>query len=273
MVDPPRSDLRTIAGSTPVARMFTLLELIASKGDFVSLQMLARETGLPKPTLHRMLTHFVSEGLLIRQIDKRLYAPGPRLRAFAEDLLMNATQYGARHAVLQALVEELGETCNITTLAGSEVLYLDRVDTSEPLRFHLRPGSRVPVHCSASGKLLIGQLTEAARRKLLGHAPLEPFTDSTITDLDELEAEALRSCERGYALDNQEYIHGLVCIAVLVPGSHGRSGQCVAVQAPSVRLSIDDVERVLPAMRRAAEALQSIETESREASYGKGVTA
>ena len=53
-------------------------------------------------------------------------------------------------AVLRHLVEELGESCNITALSGSEVLYLDRVETPAPLRFYLHPGSRVPAHCSAS---------------------------------------------------------------------------------------------------------------------------
>ncbi len=262
-----------LPGSTPIARTFALLELIASKPDFVSLQMLARETGLPKPTLHRMLANFVSEGLLVRQTDRRLYGTGPRLRAFAESLLLNATQSGSRHAVLKALVQELGETCNITTLSGGEVLYLDRVETSEPLRFHLGPGSRVPLHCSASGKLLAGQLTESARRTLLGYAPLEPFTDATITEFDALEQEIQRSCQRGYAIDAEEFIYGLVCFAVLVPGSRGRSSQCVAVQGPSFRLSVDDAERVLPALRRAADALCAIESESREASYGRKASA
>lgn len=273
MTPSPSEEDGPVSGSTPISRMFSLLEFIASKPDFVSLQMLARETGLPKPTLHRMLSHFVSEGLLVRQTDRRLYGTGPRLRSFAESLLLNATQSGSRHAVLRALVAELGETCNITALSGGEVLYLDRVETSEPLRFHLGPGSRVPIHCSASGKLLAGQLSESARRKLLGHTPLEQFTDATITDFEALDAEITQSRERGYAIDAEEFIYGLVCFAVLVPGSRGRSSQCVAVQGPSLRLSVDDAERVLPALRRAAEALRNIEEESREASYGRRASA
>ncbi len=252
-----------LTGSSPLLRMFGLLELIASKDHLVSLQTLAQETGLPKPTLHRMLASFVAEGLLIRQNDRRLYGTGPRLRDFAESLLMNATQHGARHAVLLALVEELGETCNITALSGSEVLYLDRVETNEPLRFHLSPGSRVPVHCSASGKLLLGQLPAETRRSLLMHAPLEQYTDATITDVAQLDAEVEKCGQQGYAIDNEEFIYGLVCFAVLVPGGHGRSRQCIAVQGPSFRLQPSDGDRVLPALRRAAEALRSIEVEGR----------
>lgn len=256
-----------LPGSSPVLRMFSLLELIAGKENLISLQMLAIETGLPKPTLHRMLTNFVAEGLLVRQNDKRLYGTGPRLRAFAETLLINATQHGARHAVLRSLVKELGETCNITTLSGDEVLYLDRVDTPEPLRFHLRPGSRVPVHCSASGKLLLSQMTKQVRAKLLQHAPLERFTDDTITDYEILENEVQKVTEQGFGLDNEEFIYGLVCFAVLVPGVRGKATQCVAVQGPSLRLKPDDADRVLPALRRAASELRAIEIASQQASY------
>lgn len=257
-----------ITGSRPVMRMFAVLEFIASQGDFVSIQMLARETGLPKPTLHRMLNSFVAEGLLIRQTDPRLYGTSPRLRAFAESLLFNATQTGARHTVLRALVNELGETCNITTLSGDEVLYLDRVETPEPLRFHLGPGSRVPIHCSASGKLLVSQMSKESRHALLSRAELEEFTDATITDFDALEAELDRTRERGFGIDDGEFIHGLVCFAVLVPGSRGHFGQCVAVQGPDFRISSSDVERFVPPLRRAAQALREIEDESRRASYG-----
>ncbi len=253
--------------SSPVTRMFTLLELIVSKENLVSLQMLAAETGIPKPTLHRMLNTFVEERLLIRQNDRRLFGVGPRLRTFAETLLMNNTQYGARRAVLRSLVQELGETCNITTLTGDEVLYLDRVDGPNPLPFHFQPSSRVPSHCSASGKLLLSQLTVSARNKLLSHAGLEPYTDNTITNLVELEDEIVRVGKQGYALDEEEFIYGLVCVAVLVPGVYGKASQCIAVQSPSVRLKADDIERVLPTLRKAADELRAIELESQQASY------
>jgi IclR family acetate operon transcriptional repressor len=261
-------DVAAIGGaSSPVLRMFSLLELIASKDNLVSIQMLAAETGIPKPTLHRMLNNFVAEGLLVRQNDKRLYGTGPRLRTFAETMLMNATQHGARHAVLRSLVAELNETCNITTLAGDEVLYLDRVESPKPLLFQLAPGSRVPSHCSASGKLLLSQLTAATRRKLLRHAPLEHFTDATITDYDELEDEIQQVAKRGYAVDNEEFIYGLVCFAVLVPPVHGKASQCVAVQGPSLRLKPGDVDRVLSPLRHAANEIHAIEAESQKASY------
>lgn len=247
-----------INGDTPTMRLFSLLELIAAKDQLVSLQGLVEETGLPKPTLHRMLQQLEGAGLLIRQADGRHYGTGHRLRRLAENLLLNATHHGARHAVLRHLVDELGESCNVTTLSGNEIVYLDRVETPEPLRFYLRPGSRVPIHCSASGKMILAQMSPSQRRKLLAHAPLKRYTDKTITDLDALEAEFTRIRRDGFALDDEEFLPGLVCVAVLVPG---HANLCVAVQAPVMRLTPDKALQTLPALQRAAEAISRVDAE------------
>lgn len=257
----PDTDVDQLFGDTPTLRLFSLLELIASKDAFVSLQGLVEETALPKPTLHRMLQQLEGAGLLIRQADGRHYGTGTRLRKLAENLLLNATQHGARHAVLRNLVDELGESCNVTALSGNEIVYLDRVETTEPLRFYLHAGSRAPVHCSASGKMILSQMSPAQRRKLLAHAPLQRHTPKTVVDLELLEEELIHIRRDGFATDDEEFLPGLVCVAVLVPNPLGRSNLCVAVQAPVVRLTTDKALSLLPALQRAAQAISDIETE------------
>jgi IclR family acetate operon transcriptional repressor len=248
-----------INGDTPTLRLFALLEVVASKDQFFSLQGLVEETGIPKPTMHRMLQQLESAGLLERSGDSRQYGTGVRLRKLAENLLLNDTFHGARHGVLRALVNEIGESCNLTALSGSEVMYLDRVETPAPLRFYLHSGSRVPVHCSASGKLFLAGMTPAQRQRLLGHAPLEAFTPKTLTHPDALEEEIKQVKRQGFALDNEEFLPGLMCVAVLVPSTSGRSNLCVAVQAPIMRLTPDKALGLLPALQRAADALSRIE--------------
>src|SRR5450755_882898 len=231
IVPAPAVSAIALEGDTPTMRLFALLEVIASKDQLFSLQALVEATGLPKPTLHRMLQQLEGAGLLQREGDGRHYGTGVRLRRLAENLLLNDSHHGARHTVLRHLVEEVGESCNITTLSGSEVVYLDRVETAAPLRFYLHPGSRVPVHCSASGKIFLAQMTLAQRNRLLAHAPLERSTPNTLTDLDKLERELKRVQRDGFAIDDEEFLPGLLCLAVLVPvagaghrGSSGSSG-------------------------------------------------
>ncbi len=255
-------EVTSLDGDTPTMRLIALLEVIASKDQLFSLQALVEATGLPKPTLHRMLQQLESANLLQREGDGRHYSTGTRLRRLAENLLMNDSHHGARHAVLRHLVEQIGESCNITTLSGSEVVYLDRVETAAPLRFYLHPGSRVPVHCSASGKIFLAQMSREQRHRLLAHAPLERFTPNTLTDAAKLERELKRVQRDGFAMDDEEFLPGLLCLAVRVPAAGRPSNLCVAVQAPMLRLTPAKARALLPALQRAAQALCEIDAES-----------
>jgi len=270
LVTPASPAAADSGAETPALRLISLLETIAGTDRSLSLQSLAEETGWPKPTLHRMLQQLESAGLLQREADGRQYGTGVRLRRLAENVLLNDTLHGARHRVLRQLVEEVGESCNLTALAGSEVVYLDRVETPAPLRFYLHPGSRVPVHCSASGKVLLAQMTPAQRHRLLAHAPLQRYTAHTITELDHFEAEMKRVRRDGYAFDDEEFLPGLLCVAVRVPAASGRSNLCVAVQAPVLRLTPDKAMQLLPALQRAARALGDIEAEPGARATGGG---
>jgi len=257
-----KTETSRLEGDTPAQRLLALLEVIAAKDEFFTLQSLVEEIGLPKPTLHRMLQQLETSGMLQREADSRHYSKGGRLRRLAETLLLNDTVHGARHAVLSRLVEEVGESCNITALSGGEVLYLDRVETSAALRFYLHPGSRVPVHCSASGKLFLAQMTPAQRKRLLESSPLKAFTPNTLTNLQELEAEIETVRQNGVALDDEEFLAGLICIAVLAPAANGRSHLGVAIQAPVMRMTKEKAMACLPALHRAAKAIANIDQQA-----------
>lgn len=248
-------------GDTPNLRLFALLEVIAQQDAPFTLQAMVEETGLPKPTLHRMLQQLESAGILQRDGNGRHYGTGQRLMRLAESVLLNNTTYGARHAVLRKLVEEVGESCNITAFSSGEVLYLDRVETAAPLRFYLHPGSRVPAHCSATGKLFLSQMTPSQRRRLLAAVPLEKFTHNTHTSYESLEQELEQVRSLGYAFDNEEFLPGLLCLGVLVPAAQGHSNMGLAVQAPVMRFTREKALAMLPTLRQAAEAMARINDE------------
>lgn len=245
----------SIAGETPALRLVSLLEFISTRDQIFTLQSLVVQTGLPKPTLHRMLQQLEGAGLLTRHSDGRHYGTGARLRRMAEDVLLNDSRQGARRMILTQLAEEVGESCNLTAVSGNDVIYLDRVETSHPLRVHLEAGSRVPIHASASGKMITSQYGDTPRRRLLTSAQLRAFTANTVTDPDVLDEELGSVHQLGYALDRQEYLEGLVCLAVLIPTDIGRSNQALAIQAPVIRKSIDDLVELLPVVRAAAKRM------------------
>jgi DNA-binding IclR family transcriptional regulator len=241
--------------SSATLRAIAILESIVHADRPVSLTEVMTAVDLPKPTVYRILTLLAHSGLLVREPDGKHYTVGPRLAHFGTEILMNSSVRGSRHAILQRLVGDIGETCNFTMLDGSEVVYLDRVETAWPLRMNLQPGSRVPVHCSASGKLLLAMLTRSQRARLLDNLPLQRYTENTITDRRKLEQELDRIRRDKASTDNEEYLAGLVCVAVPVMGRDGRTCASVAVHAPVARMSVDQALTHLPALRRAAVAL------------------
>ena len=118
-------------------RAFAVLELIATSDESLTLEELTRISALPKPTVHRILRLLMRGGLVERQaLDKR-YVVGPRFSAMALAVQMRSPHRRERRAILARLVEAIGETCNFTMLDGSEVVYLDRVETSAGVRLHM----------------------------------------------------------------------------------------------------------------------------------------
>lgn len=242
--------------STPGLRLFAVLEALCARGQPSTLAEVVQATGWPKPSVHRLLAQLETGGLVAREPDGRHFVPAARLLALAESALGAGAQHGVRRAVLRQLVADIGESCNLTALSGAEVIYLDREESAFPLRMELRPGTRVPVHCSASGKLFLAGLSVGERNALLAALPLTRHTAHTLTDRPALDAELARVRRQGYAVDAEEFVDGLVCAAVPVPLPGRRGVRCaVALQAPAARMSLEQAIAQVPRLQQAARAM------------------
>lgn len=252
LVKSPTAAADDDSAASSTLRAFALIEQIATSEESLTLEELTRVSGLPKPTVHRILRLLMRGGLVERQaLDKR-YVVGPRVCALALAVQMRSPHRRERRAILARLVEAIGETCNFTMLDGSEVVYLDRVETSADVRLHMNAGSRVPLHCTASGKLLLSGLPPAQMRRLLGSGPLASYTDRTITNVVALERELARIRASGFGTDVGEYLVGSVCLAVPVRDPLGQICAAVAVHGPAPRMTLKKGYSFLPAMRSAA---------------------
>ena len=248
--------MNTTTETGPGLRLLELLDLLAREETPQALPDVVAKSGWPKPTVHRMLTQLEAGGWLVREPDGRHFALAPRLLRLSEAALSSSTLQGVRHAVLRQLVNEVGESCNLTALSGAEVIYLDRVESAFPLRMELRPGTRVPAHCSASGKLFLAWMGARQRRTLLDGLDLRRYTASTLTERDALEAELDTIRRDGHAVDAEEFVEGLVCVAVPVFAPGQTAVRCaLALQAPAARMTLAQARLQLPRLQTAAQAL------------------
>lgn len=237
-------------------RVYSIIEAVAGSPWPISYAEISDRLDLTKPTAHRLCELLESHSIIQRAVDGKSYIPGPRLRFLSMEILGSSTLLLERQLVLQTLSDKTGETCNLTVPDGAEMLYLDRVETEWPLRISMPVGSRVPLHCTASGKLYLSQLATRERRRLVSTLTLEHFTDNTITDGDILmnELKSVRANKVG--VDDQEFVDGMVAIAVPINDTMGRICATLAIHGPMPRLTIDKAMDFLPAMQEAADRLE-----------------
>ena len=236
-------------------RGLRVLEMLAASDRALPLSVVADALGLPRPTVHRILRQLALSGFLAQEPADRNYRLARRTTRLAVDAMRHGARQADRRAILERLVADLNETCNITMLDGAEVVYVDRVESQWPLQMTLQPGSRVPLHCTASGKLFFALLPARTRKRLLATLPLERRTARTLVEPALLEAEFVRIREARFGTDNEEFLDGLVAASVPVMDAAGRPIAAVAVHGPVGRLSFDRALGLVPRLRQAADEL------------------
>lgn len=156
---------------------------------------------------------------------------------------------------MQTLSATVGETCNLGIMEGNAIVYIDRVESKWPFGLKFEPGSRVPLHCTSMGKLFLSELPSAKRALLLQSMSLHQYTENTICDVRALELEASEIAKRGYSIDDQEFLAGVVCLAVPVRNADGELCAALAISAPAARLTIGRAMQQIPVMMQTARQL------------------
>lgn len=219
-------------------KMFEVMESVTASARPLTTSDLAVLLDVPKGTMHRIVRQLNVDGLLRLEPGSRGYAPGPRLLNFAMNVIQAGMRSAPRHAVLEGLSAETGETCNFGVISGGALVYVDRVETAWPFGLRYEAGSRVPMHCTSMGKLLLANLPKRRREHLLSVSTLHSYTENTLTDVASLEDEFAKIRARGYSLDDQEFLAGVICIAVPVRDVGGNVCASVAISAPQARMPI-----------------------------------
>ena len=237
-------------GVQTIERAFHLLEVLAAGGGEMSISQLADESGLPMPTIHRLLRTLVAQGY-VRQQPSRRYALGPRLIWLGESAERLLAAWALPH--LEKLVAELDETVNVAMLDGDRAVYVAQVPGTRPMRTFTEVGRRVHLHSTGVGKALLAALPDEQMIDLVGRIPLPANTEQTIVDRDLLLADLRAARVNGFSVDDGEQDIGVRCVAVAMPADTVRAA--ISVSAPSVRLTDDMRERAARLLRRSADEL------------------
>ncbi|MCL6554177.1 MAG: IclR family transcriptional regulator [Firmicutes bacterium] len=232
-------------------RGVALLEALGRAGRPLTVRELSIQVRLPRPTVYRLLQTLAACGLVASA--ERGHVLGPRILSLAAQRLEQIELRAAWHGRLRALRDQTGETVHLAVLEQGQVVYIDKVESSGPLRMASAVGKIMPAHCTALGKAMLAFMPPAAARRVLRDHGLPRRTANTITDPVRFFEELAQVHARGFAIDNIENEEGIRCVAAPIFDHRGQVAGAVSLSGAASSITLDRARRELgPQVRRAA---------------------
>ena len=233
------------------------IELLCKQTRGLGVRELARELGVGKSTGHRILQTLEEHGLARQDPENERYVITARLIKMASMIQRNLDLRRVARPFLSALQNRCDETIFIGVLDSAEVVVVDRIDSSEPLRMTHEIGYREPAHSTALGKVLLAGLTEQELVAVCQSAELKAFTEKTLTSPELLKSELKRVRLSGFAVDDEETLTGVRCVAAPLRDAMGRVVAAMSLSGPSVRLPPERISSLAQDILAAAEGISS----------------
>ncbi len=235
-----------------VGRIFSILEALSRTGSGLGLAELAGEAGAPKTSLVGLLSGLVAEKALVRDEAGR-YQLGPRVHSLAMQVTGGRELVKLARPVMEALCEKTGETVIFGTLTprADLVHYLDRIESTNAIRYAVTVGEERELYCSSMGKTLLAFLSEERFEAYLASTKLTAFTENTLTDQSQIRREMKRIRQEGIAYSNSERVPGASGIGAPIYSDGGEVIAALVVAGPADRF-LKHVKEHEPHLRDAA---------------------
>ncbi|WP_048428166.1 IclR family transcriptional regulator [Methylobacterium indicum] len=252
-----RASLRPdVPGTAAFGKFMRVLQAVADAPEAATVARLARDTQLPRPTVHRIVAALVAEGLVTEE--DGVLQLGPRLVSLAFRSFDGSLLRQAAREPLARLRDDLDETVHLAVPDFGEMVYVDKLESHRTVRMASRIGTRVALHTSAVGKAWLATLPEPELSALLDRLALPARTPHSLTDRSNLRRAVAETRERGHSLDLQENELDICCYGMALRGAGHRVLGCISVSLPRYRFETLPAETVLRAMWACAEGVARV---------------
>lgn len=228
--------------------------------DELGVTELSRRLNLHKNNVFRLLATLEQGGYIEQSSANERYRLGAKCLELGETFCRSHSLLDQARPIVRSLAEEVGETVHLAQMSSFEVVHVDAHVYHQPILTPSRVGQRLPVHCTALGKVLLGLAPERCRKAydeaVAAGREISPRTRATIVDSIKLFEHVRTVAGQGYALDIEECEEGLSCAAVPVYDRTGIAVAALSVSGPSFRLGVDELIRdIVPKAIAAADRL------------------
>ncbi len=239
------------------ARGLSVIRAFDASHPAQTLTEIAQASGLTRAGARRILLTLVGLGYV--QNDGRLFRLTPKILDLGFAYLTSMPFWNLAEPVMEALSQSVHESCSISVLDGTEIVYVLRVPARKIMTINLSIGSRLPAYCSSMGRGLLSGLDDAELDRVLGASDLQARTRRTVTDIAALKSLIAEIRTRGWAQNDQELEEGLVSLAAPI---RNRAGQVIAalnISGQANRTSAQEMsDKFLPPLLEAAEKISAM---------------
>ena len=221
-------------------RALTILKHVA-RAEGLTLSDLARAVDVPTATTHRILITLQKHGFVTFNEERQEWMIGVEAYRTGAAFLTRNSMIEIGHPVMRRLMLETGETANLAVRDGAEVVFVDQVETQNPIRAFFSPGSRTVMYASGAGKAIMANMDEAVLDRLLKPVVLEGFTPNTHTSRESLRSDLSEIRARGWSFDREERHQGMSCIGAAIFNERGEPAAGISVSGPSARFAPDRI--------------------------------
>jgi len=212
-----RSTRKTARPVKSLVKAVRILDALGDRPGGVGITDLSGILKAPKSTVHRLLATLEAVGYVVFDISTARYALGSRVAKLGEQVNQHSPLLNFGVAALEQLTRECREASHLAIMEGTEIVYISREESKEPVRVSFATGFRAPAHATALGKMFLAGLSDAEIHALYkGKKKLPRLTSRTKVKLEEVTAEMAAVRREGIAYDNEEYMPGLRCMAAAV---------------------------------------------------------
>ncbi len=226
-----------------VVKAFNVLEILARSETPMGVTALSESAGLGKSNVHRLLQTFIELGY-VEASGSGSYRASLRLWEYGSLVVSRLNVRQMARPMMEDLARITRETVHLSELQRGEVLYLDKIESSEPVRAYTQLGGRAPAYCTATGKAMLAFKDPGVWRNTLAGA--EVFTQKTISTVERFETEASRIRTQKYAINRGEWRADVLGLAAPIVDGNGKVVAAIGISGPASRLDAQELETIAP---------------------------
>ena len=235
-----------------VERAADVLELFLTSTAELSVKEISQELALSKSTVHGIIKTLEHRGYLEQNPNDLRYRLGMKLFELGIAVENQLDVGKIARPIIESLVAELKETVHLVVLQRDEVIYIEKVEGPQTLRISSQVGKRAPIHCTGVGKAILAFQGNTEIDRILSNSPLEPYTEYTLTDKEEIKKQLKTIYQQGFSVDDEEIELGLRCVAAPIFNHQGKAIASVSCAAPTMRLENEQLSKVIQGIKQAS---------------------